>query len=240
MDAFLGPSYTGLRPKLLLVCDSPEELTRWGRALLGGQLEVILASSVEEAFENWTDHIPDLIVIDVNDDQPDCSEACQLLRQEAAVPLIVLFGRVDDDCLLRAYRAGADDCLVKPVSLAVLQAKLAAWLRRSWAIPVAVLPDLEAGGLRLDMTRHEVVVEGEMAARLTNLEFRLLTLLMSNPGWTLEADDILTRVWGFQGAGTRAVLKNTVSRLRKKIEPDPAHPTYLLTEPGHGYKFQGS
>jgi two-component system, OmpR family, KDP operon response regulator KdpE len=237
MDTSLEPPPNGQRPKVLLICDRLDELASWERSLPADRLDLIPAASVEQAFENWPDQNPDLIVVDVNDEQPDCSETCRQLRQEAAVPLVILFGRVDEDCLLRAYRAGADDCLVKPVSPQVFLAKVNAWLRRSWSLPVAVLPDLEAGGLRLDMRRHEVVVEGEKAVRLTNLEFRLLALFMSYPGWTLEPDEILQRVWGFPSEATRDTLKNTIRRLRKKIEPDPAHPVYLVTDPGQGYRF---
>jgi two-component system, OmpR family, KDP operon response regulator KdpE len=237
MDDFHELIQFGLRPKVLLLCDRPAELARWEQSLPANLLDLILASSLEEAFAHWPENNLDLIIVDVNDARPDCSETCQLLRQESDVPLVVLFAQAGEDCLLRAYKAGADDCLLKPVSLEVLLAKLNAWLHRSWVVPVSVLPDLEASGLRLIPQRHEVIVEGRRAVPLTNLEFRLLTLLMSNAGWTLETEDILTRVWGY-GGGSRAGLKNAIRRLRKKIEPDPANPVYLLTDPGHGYRFR--
>lgn len=241
MDTSNEFSHSVSRPKVLFICDRPDELASWQRILPGDRLELILAATVEEAFANWPEYHPDLIVVDVNDARPDCTETCRRLRQEAAVPLVVLFGNVDEDCLLRAYRAGADDCLVKPVSPPVFLAKLQAWLKRSWAIPLAVLPDLEAGGLRLDMRRRQVIIQGEKVARLTNLEFRLLSLLMSNPDRVLQPEDLVLRVWGFSGgAEAGVILKNLVYRLRKKIEPDPAHPSYLLTEPGLGYRFRKS
>ena len=234
------PALNGLRPKVLLVCDRPQEIARWARLLPGSSVDLVAADKLDQAFDLWAENIPDLVVIDVNASHPDGIEVCQQLRQEAAVPLIVVFENNDEEYQLQAYRVGADDCLVKPLSPALFLAKLSAWLRRSWTVPTEALAELQAGGVHLDPFRRAVIFESGRYARLTNLEFRLLTLLMSNPGRALEPDEIVQRVWGYTGDADRGVmLKNVVYRLRKKIETDPANPTYLLTEPGLGYRFRG-
>jgi two-component system, OmpR family, KDP operon response regulator KdpE len=230
-----------LRPRVLLVCDRPQEIARWSRLLPGKSMDLIPAGSLDRALEIWSESVPDLALIDVNASQPDGIEICRQLRPEASVPLLVVMDECDEDCQLQAYRAGADDCLVRPFSPALFQAKLDAWLRRSWTVPAEALAELEAGGVHLDPILRAVIFESGRIARLTNLEFRLLSLLMSNPGRALQPDDIVQRVWGFSGGGVESVmLKNVVYRLRKKVEPDPAHPVYLLTEPGLGYRFRKS
>jgi two-component system, OmpR family, KDP operon response regulator KdpE len=226
--------------KVLLVCDRPEEIQRWMRLLPTSLFELVLAGSIERAFEAWADTIPDLILIDVNGTFPDGTEICRQLRQEAALPLLVVFEAYDEAHQLQAYQAGADDCLVKPLNPSLLLAKLNVWLRRSWMVPAETLAGLSGGGVRLDPIRRAAVFEDGRYVRLTNLELRLLTLLMYNPGRALSTGDIISRVWGFSSDGDKgAMLKNLVYRLRKKIEPDPNHPAYLLTDPGQGYRFVG-
>jgi two-component system KDP operon response regulator KdpE len=241
MAVLPDPGFTSHQPKILLVCDRPEETTRW-RRLLPGNLHVqVAAGSLDQIFEAWGENIPDLVLIDVQAPRPDEAEICWHLRQEAAVPLLVVFETFDEGRILQAYRAGADDCLVKPLSPELLFAKLNAWRRRSWTVPAEILTEIRSGGVHLDPVRRMAILESGRIARLTNLEFRLLTLLMSNPGRALPAGEIVNRVWGFSGEADGGVmLKNVVYRLRKKIEPDPGNPTYLLTEPGLGYRFSGS
>jgi DNA-binding response OmpR family regulator len=239
--AFLpDPGFPGARPKVLLVCDRPKEVERWKRLLSGGSWQLLATGLLDHVLEIWSENIPDLVVIDVNSPHPDGIEICRQLRQEAAVPLLVVLEAIDEARMLQAYRAGADDCLVRPLNPELLLAKLNAWRRRSWTVPAEVLAELQAGILHLDPIRRMVFFEDGRLARLTNLEFRLLLLLMSNPGRALPVNDIVNRIWGFPGEADGAVmLKNVVYRLRKKIEPDPAHPTYLRTEPGVGYRFTG-
>jgi DNA-binding response OmpR family regulator len=140
--------------------------------------------------------------------------------------------------MVEAYEAGADECIAKPIGLRLGVAKVRAWLRRSWTVPTEALTSLEAGGLRLDPDKRHLELPGGGEIGLTNLELRLLHLLMSHPGQVLGPEVIVDRVWGFESADS-AVLKNMVYRLRRKIEPDPAHPRYLRTAAG-GYVFQRS
>jgi DNA-binding response OmpR family regulator len=200
-------------------------------------LGVQLATAAEEAVLQWEEHIPELIVIDTLLDL-DGIQATRRLRAETVVPILLLTPRNNEAHILEAYLAGADECAVKPISPALFWAKVRAWLRRAWTVSADSLDCLQAGALRLEPTQRQVIRgEGEVI-KLTNLEFRLLHLLMSHSGWVLKTDDIVQRVWGFYGNGDSSLLKNVVYRLRRKIDPDPQNPRYIHTEAGLGYRFQ--
>lgn len=104
-------------------------------------------------------------------------------------------------------------------------------------MPAESLDIVHAGGLHLDPTRRLVINENKETFKLTNLEFRLLHLLMLHPGWVFRTEDIIQKVWGYYGNGDSNLLKNVVYRLRRKIDPDPGNPRYIHTEAGLGYKF---
>ena len=128
---------------------------------------------------------------------------------------------------------GVDECVVKPISPAIFLAKIMAWAKRSWTIPMS---PVRAGKLKLEPARRSAVEPGGEEIKLTNLEFRLLHLLMSRPGYVFKNDEIMQTVWSVQG--DPAVLKNVIYRLRKKLDIETDKPTYLIqTWPG-GYSFQ--
>jgi DNA-binding response OmpR family regulator len=124
--------------------------------------------------------------------------------------------------ILEAYAAGVDEVVVKPISPAIFLAKIMAWVRRSWTVPVAGLSLVKAGSYRLDPARRCMTNPDGMEIKLTNLEFRLLLLLMSRPAYVFSGDDIVESLWGGYGNGDQVLLKNVVYRLRRKIEADPA------------------
>ncbi len=133
---------------------------------------------------------------------------------------------------------GVDDVIVKPVSPPILMAKLMAWLRRSWVMPTDGLESVNVGRYRLVPVLRGLVDPSDAHIRLTNLEFRMLHLLMSRPGHVFPAEEIIQSIWGGYGNGDHVLLKNVVYRLRKKIEVDPTNPCILKTWPG-GYSFHG-
>ncbi len=202
------------------------------------RLEVFQARTSEDALQAWQDEIPDLIVIDAPCVQVDPVALCRQIRAESVIPLLLLLQAQNEEKILDAYRAGADEVIIKPVSPAMFLAKINAWLRRTWTIPAEALETLNVGELSLDPARRKVFLAGGDSVKLTNLEFRLLHVLMAHPGWVLESDSLVERVWGYSGDGDKTLLKNVVYRLRRKLESDPARPRYILTEPGAGYKFR--
>lgn len=197
-----------------------------------------LASSAEEALALWERDSFDLIVIDAHTPALDGIGLCQQLRGMAVNPILFLPLQCDEPHLLRAYEAGADECIVKPVGVRLLLAKVLAWQRRAWTIPTEALDTLHAADVQLDAARRELVTANGVAIKLTNLEFRLLHLLMTHRGCPLDSNLIVERVWGCEGSGEGALLKNLVYRLRRKIEPDPSQPRYIEMVAGEGYVFR--
>jgi DNA-binding response OmpR family regulator len=180
---------------ILLVSDDLETGRIWSYALKQRHWPVVLVSSAEEALARWTEAVFALIVIDVSTPQLDAVELCQQLRSEAVIPILLLTPQGDEAHLLAGYRAGASECLVKPVSPALFLAKVQAWLRCSWTVVADALSPLQCGHFKLDPARHEVHTATGAPVQLTNLEFRLLYLLMSHREQALESDLIIHRVW---------------------------------------------
>ena len=224
--------------KILLISDEPTTAHTWANLFGLKGLSTELAGSAKEALSAWERDTFDLILIDVYTPALDCLELCRQLRAVAANPILVLPRQNSESHLLRAYEAGADECIVKPISPQLLLAKVLAWQRRAWTVPTEALDHLQAADVQLDPVRRELMIGSGAAIRLTNLEFRLLHLLMSNSGQPLDSKLIVERVWGCDGSGEGALLKNLVYRLRRKMEADPGHPHYLQMVAGEGYVFR--
>lgn len=194
--------------------------------------QVIQAHDGEAGLRRWTEEEPDIIILDVNMPKLDGFTVCRRIREESDVPIIMLTVRGEEDDIVQGLELGADDYIPKPFSPRQLVARAQAVLRRAGATPTSAVR--QAGDLTLDPRRREVRIgEGEPIA-LTPLENRLLDYLMLNAGHVLTADAIIDHVWGPEGAD-RDMLRQLVHRLRSKIEPDPADPTYIETVPGLGY-----
>ncbi|MGE5073083.1 MAG: response regulator transcription factor, partial [Anaerolineae bacterium] len=137
---------------------------------------------------------------------------------------------------LEAYAAGVDDCVIKPVSPALFLAKVMAWAQRSWTVPVEGVRPVQTSSWRLDPPTRSLVHGEDLRVPLTNLEFRLLNLLMSKPGQVLANEELVRIVWGNYGRGDEVLLKNVVYRLRKKLEMSGDTSRPLQTWQG-GYSF---
>lgn len=225
------------RASVLMVCDHAEIASIWAEILQHRHIQVVLANTAEEAHKRFTEQAPDAIVIDVNSPRLDGTELVRRIRTSSDIPILLFTPRNDEAHLLEAYQAGVDECEPKPVSPALFVAKVIVWLHRSLPLPPKNGNNLEISGLRMDAMRRHVVTCTGAIVKLSNLEFRLLYFLMQHPGWVLESENIIQSVWGYQGEGNSALLKNVILRLRRKIEPDPSHPCYIYTEPGVGYRF---
>ncbi len=224
--------------KVLIVSDDSETGQIWAHAVGQRGLEAAVVCSPDGALSHYAIEGFDLTVVDVHTPRLDGIDLCRRLRAEAVNPILLLTPRSDEAHVLEAYKAGVDECIVKPIGPALFLAKVTAWLRRAWTIPAEAIEPLQVNGFRLDPTRREVITTGGCAVKLTNLEFRLLHLLRTHRGQVLQADVIVDRVWGYSGGGDNVLLKNLAYRLRRKIEPDPAHPRYIQTVAGEGYTFE--
>jgi two-component system, OmpR family, response regulator ResD len=224
--------------KIFVVCDQKDTAPVWGYILRQRGLIVILETSVEKVLDRWSAEMPDLVIIDLNADHTARMELYQKFRAVSVAPILLFLPTYHETEILEAYHAGVDDAIIKPVSPAIFLAKILAWMRRSWTVPVDNLSLVKAGKHRLDPGRRCLIGPDGIEIRLTNLEFRLLHLLMSRPGFVFSLEEIIESIWGGYGNGDQVLLKNVVYRLRKKIEEDPGRPRFLQTGLG-GYSFQG-
>ncbi len=228
----------GLKAKALIVSDDPETARLWAVCVSQAGADVIVTEYMDRAFQIWSEENPELIMIESMTGSQAALDLCQKLRQETPAPILFLPPSDDESELFKVYKAGADDCLAPPVSPRLFMLKVKAWLRRAQVVPTEVLEEVQQGKVRLSPARRVVTLNGSSPIRLTTLETRLLFLLMSHPSRVLDTDFLIERVWGHYGNGDSVLLKNLIYRLRRKIEPDPASPCYLVTEANQGYKFQ--
>lgn len=225
-------------PKIFVVCDRTDTAPVLGYILRQQGLVVTLETMVDKAIERWANEAPDLVVIDIDIEKRNPVELYKNFRGVSTVPILLFLPSHHETRILEAYAAGVDEVVVKPISPPIFLAKIMAWVRRSWIVPADELILLRMGNYKLDPARRSFTGPNDLDIKLTNLEFRLLHVLMSRPGHIFHAEDIIQSIWGGYGSGDPVMLKNVVYRLRKKIESDPAHPAIIQTGPG-GYSFNG-
>ena len=217
--------------RVYVVCDQNATAPIWGYLIREKGLVAILETVVERALQHALEDVPDLIVIDVNAPHAQRMELCRRYRALTSSPILLFLPANHESEILEAYQAGVDECVVKPVSPAIFLAKIIAWSRRSWSQPMG---SVRTSLLKLDPSNRSAVGRDGQEIRLTNLEFRLLHLLMSRSGHVYKADEIMQTVWGMDKADP-TLLKNVVYRLRKKLEEVMGNQV-IQTEPG-GYSF---
>lgn len=220
--------------RVFIVCDQTDTAPIWGYMIREKGMVAILETSVPRAMGRAVEDIPDLIIIDVNASHEERLALCKKFRSLSSSPILLFLPSNNEAEILEAYEAGVDECVVKPISPAIFLAKIAAWSRRSWTEPMS---PRRTNKLRLDPARRSAISASGTDVRLTNLEFRLLHLLMSRPGYVFPSEDIIQTVWGSQRESDQSLLKNMIYRLRKKLEEEAGETTLIQTWPG-GYSFQ--
>lgn len=196
--------------------------------------EVAMAHDGETGLERWRAENPDLIILDLKLPKMDGLAVCRRIRSEAKTPIIMLSVQGDDEDIVHGLEMGADDYITKPFSPTQLVARARAVLRRAGVQPTIGI--LTVGNLTLNPQRRELNHVGQASVQLTQLECRLLEVLMANSGHVLATDTLIAQVWGPAG-GDKVMLKQLVHRLRRKLNPDESGQTYLDTVPGVGYVF---
>jgi two-component system, OmpR family, KDP operon response regulator KdpE len=220
-------------PRILVVDDEPQILRALQTNLRGAGYEVETAATAEEALAAAAIRPPEAVILDLILPDGSGTEVTRELRRWSAVPIVVVSAVGDEREKVAALDAGADDYVTKPFGMAELLARLRAALRR--ALP-ANEPIVRVGELEVDLEKRSVAVAGKRV-QLTPNEFDLLSLLARNEGKLLTHRTILREVWGPAYGEESHYLHVYVSQLRRKLEPDPARPRYLLTEPGAGYRL---
>ena len=226
-------------PKILVVSDLQTTLPLWAFPATQQQWDITLESRPTKAVERWAELLPDLIVCDIESESVTL-DVVTMLREHTMSPILLLTSHRSDQFMLDAYAAGGDECVLKPVHPLVFEAKLTAWLRRSPNAPVDALEQLKVDDVELIPSEQSVVLDDREPIHLTNLEWRLLYYLMRRPGHTLSIKELCLYLWRQPGIADSSTLKNLVYRLRRKIEPDPAHPQYVHTVFGVGYRFMAT
>ena len=223
-------------PLVLLIEDEPA-MRRFLRAALGThEFRLVEAGTMREGLAQAAGRNPDVILLDLGLPDGDGLDATRQLREWTTTPIIVLSARGQEQDKIAALDAGADDYLTKPFSVGELLARMRVALRHR--ATGAEAPQLfEAGTLRVDLARRTVTV-GENDVHLTPTEYRLLAMLVKHAGKVLTHRQLLLEVWGSHNATQTQALRVYVTQLRHKIEPDPARPRLLITEPGVGYRLK--
>ena len=224
-----------LRPRILVVDDEPQLTRVLLRSLTSKGYDVRIAGDGEFALQTFHDWPPSLVITDLAMPNMGGLELCRKLREVSEVPIIVLSVRGEEKTKVEALDAGADDYVTKPFGMDELLARIRAALRRQPATE-SQSDNLEAGEFRVDLNAH-IVTRGGEELRLTPKEFDLLTFLIRNAGKVLTHRALLGAVWGGDYTQQNEYLRVFIGQLRKKIEPDPSKPRFILTEPWIGYRF---
>lgn len=230
-------SESSLENRLVLVCDDEDrivQLVRLHMEMKGAR--VIEAHTGEECLDQTREHLPDLVILDVNmPGKLDGFETLSELREISDVPVIMLTVQADERDRIRGLDLGADDYMGKPFSPGELVSRARAVLRRTQTPSDNRVVKVDED-LQIDFGAREAIVRGERV-KLRPTEWRLLYHLVHNAGWLLTHEMILSKVWGPEYVGQDNYVRLYITYLRKKIEPDPSEPRYILTERGAGYRF---
>ena len=221
--------------KLLLVDDDADLLAVTAFGLQQAGYLVVKAMTFQAALQAFGEEQPDLVILDINLPGGNGFEVCSAIRRESRVPIMMLTARGEEQDLVRALDLGADDYLTKPFSPRTLTARVKALLRRAG---VESSGRTAAAGMELDPDTLTLKCGDLPPVRVTQLEARLLHLLIAQAGQTVHTDRLLAHVWGRKGGGDRQLLKQLVHRLRQKMGDKAEEPRWIETIPGVGYRVR--
>jgi len=223
-------------PVVLLVEDEAQ-IRRFVRSALEGDgCRVAESETMRQGLIEAGTRKPDLVILDLGLPDGDGVQFVEGLRAWSAIPVIILSARTTEHDKIEVLDAGADDYLTKPFSVGELLARVRALLRRQARAAEGESPVLRFGAVEVDLSRR-VVLRNGAPVRLTPIEYRLLTVLLASSGKVLTHRNLLREVWGPAFVESSHYLRIYVSRLRQKLENDPAQPRHFFTETGVGYRF---
>jgi two-component system KDP operon response regulator KdpE len=223
--------------RILIVDDEPQITRVLRRGLMAHGYVVRVANDAEAALDELADSPPDLLITDLSMPGMDGLELTRRIRRDHQLPIIVLSVMGEEQTKVSALDAGADDYITKPFGIDELLARIRAALRRVPAVEPASAPELlDAGDFHVDLAARQVQLRGQ-DIHLTPKEYDLLVHLIRNAGKVLTHRALLGAVWGGDFTEQTEYLRVFVGQVRKKVEADPGHPRYILTEPWIGYRF---
>jgi two-component system KDP operon response regulator KdpE len=228
-----------IEPELrVLVVDDEPAIRRFLRVSLTAHgYKVFEAATGQEALSAVTTHRPDMVILDLGLPDMGGVDVTRMLREWTPIPIIILSVREREADKVTALDAGADDYLTKPFGMGELLARMRVAARR--VAQSTVEPIFTTGNLMVDLAHHLVTIAGR-EVQLTPTEYDLLRVLVNHAGKVLTHHQLLREVWGMGYEQETHMLRVNISNLRRKIEPDPARPQYVLTEPGVGYRLRAS
>jgi two-component system KDP operon response regulator KdpE len=226
------------RPLVLVVEDEPQ-MRKFVRITLDAQgYRVLEATTAADAIQQAAAHTPDLVLLDLGLPDADGSDVTRRIREWSPMPIIVISARGKEESKVRSLDEGADDYVTKPFGAAELMARIRVALRHAASAGGAPETVIDVGDdIRVDLVRRLVVVRGE-EVHLTPIEYKLLALLVKHAGMVLTHRQLLEQVWGPGHGHQMQYLRVYMTQLRHKLEREPAHPKYLVTEPGIGYRLR--
>lgn len=219
----------------VLVVDDERSIRRFLKTSLGSQFLVFEATNGEEALAAVASNRPDVIILDLGLPDMDGVEVTRRLREWTQIPIIIVSVREQEKDKIAALDAGADDYLTKPFGVGELMARLRSAVRRSAQAETEEV--FTTGDLVVDLNQRIVTMNGQPVL-LTPTEYDLLRTFVKHAGKVLTHDQLLRAVWGTAYESETHMLQVNISNLRRKIEPDPVRPGYLITEPGVGYRLR--
>jgi two-component system KDP operon response regulator KdpE len=225
--------------RILIIDDSLSIHQLLTMGLMPAGFVIYSATSGPEGISMFLEHRPEAVVVDVLMPGMDGYELCRRLRELTDAPIIMLSALRNETEIIRGLEAGADDYITKPFSISELTARLQAHLRRQRrqeAMQRRLVFD--GGRMMIDLDSHAVQLDSQ-DVHLSPTEFRLLAYLAVNAGRVVPHQELVSQLWSSDGARLGPYLKIYVRRLRQKIEPDPAHPRYVISRHGTGYAFHG-
>jgi two-component system KDP operon response regulator KdpE len=224
------------KQRILVVDDEPQITRVLRRSLISQGYDVRVAAEGEAALQTFGDWPPDLVVTDLAMPNMNGLELCRRLRAFSQVPIIVLSVRGEEKTKVEALDCGADDYVTKPFGMDELLARIRATLRRAPTVQDEAETTLQAGDFRVEIDGRRLTIQ-DKEIHLTPKEYDLMLYLIRHPGKVLTHRTLLAAVWGGESVEQTEYLRVFIGQLRKKIEPSPANPRYILTEPWVGYRF---
>jgi len=221
--------------RILIVDDDPGIVAAIMPSLKAQGYDIAVAHDGDHALSLFTQLAPDLVLLDLVMPSLHGIAVCQRIRQQSSTPIIVVSVKGAEADIVTALDNGADDYLVKPFRLRELLARIRAVLRRGRSEQTVI----QCADLVIDTSRRLVQRQGQIVS-LTPIEYAVLAELVTHRNGVVTARQIVQRVWGPQYIDSTDYVKGVIRRLRLKLEPDPSHPRYILTEPHVGYRFNHS
>ena len=224
----------------VLVVEDDKRISNFIKTVLeANNYDVIVAQTGAEAYSMVTSQCPDVVILDLGLPDMDGMEVIRQGRTWSSIPIIVLSARTQEQEKVRALDLGADDYLTKPIGTSELLARIRTALRHSnrlnTASPLYKRP-FHAKGLTIDFEKHLVSVDGR-DVHLTQIEFKIISLLAQNSGRVMTYDTIISNIWGPYADDDNSILRVNMAHIRRKLEQNPAEPQYVFTEIGIGYRM---